>query len=253
MKKERNEVEAELDSLEEEIAHLEREDEERKMLPATFLAQQPFEPQMILIPAGEFLMGDDLKKVYLADYYIAKTPITHAQYLHFVQSGGKCPEHWKDGKIPAGKDHHPVIMVSWENAASYCHWLSNAAQKLYRLPTEQEWERAARGIDGRKYPWGNEWRRGLCNTQETGIGDTTPVGQYSPDSDSVYGVVDMAGNVWEWTESWYDKAQDRRVVRGGSWSGLRDRALCAYRGYYPPDRPSDLDLGFRCCLVSQQE
>jgi formylglycine-generating enzyme required for sulfatase activity len=112
--------------------------------------RKPFEPEMLRIPAGTFLMGDKREEMSLPDYYIAKTPITNAQYWHFVQAGGKCPAHWKNGKIPADKEDHPVIMVSWGNAASYCHWLSIAAQKPYRLPTEQEWEKAARGIDGRE-------------------------------------------------------------------------------------------------------
>ncbi|MBN1877349.1 MAG: SUMF1/EgtB/PvdO family nonheme iron enzyme [Anaerolineae bacterium] len=229
-------------------------------------ARQPFEPELVFIPAGEFLMGSDPQRdkqargneqsqhtVYLPDYYIAKTPVTNAQYLAFVQATGHtAPSHWKNGQIPDGKDNHPVVDVTWYDAVAYCEWLAKETSKLYRLPTEAQWEKAARGTDGRIYPWGDRFDKDRCNTRDSGIGGTTPVGKYSPDGDSSYGCVDMAGNVWEWTSSLWGKdlynpdfkypyqADDgrenmtaegnvRRVLRGGAFHFSGFAARCAYR------------------------
>jgi serine/threonine-protein kinase len=209
-----------------------------------------FEPEMILIPDGEFLMGDELKKVHLSDYYIARTPITNAQYLRFVRAGGKCPDHWWGGKISVGKEHHPVVNVSWHEATAYCNWLSRITDKYYRLPTDQEWEKAARGTDGREYPWGDEPpNKSLCNFGMN-VEDTTPVGKYSPDGDSPYGCTDMAGNVWEWTDSWVDEGQNTRVLRGGSFHSYPRGLYVARRGGSVPD-VSNERIGFRCCLAAQ--
>jgi serine/threonine-protein kinase len=200
---------------------------------------------MIFIPAGEFLMGKEPKTEYLRAYCIAKTPITNVRYRDFVQAGGKRPGHWENGEIPAGKEHHPVAWVSWDDAMDYCRWLSEVTKKTYRLPTEKEWEKAARGTKGLKYPWGNKWQNGLCNTSEAGIGDTTSVDRYSPQGDSPYGCVDMAGNVWEWTSSWYGSEKRYRVVRGGSWDDPQDAARCSCRGRVYPDL-GDFNSGIRC-------
>ncbi len=224
-----------------------------------------------MIPAGEFLMGSDPNvdkmaqgeeqpqhRLYLPDYYMAKTPVTNAQYATFAQATGhRQPGHWKKGQPPAEKLDHPVVNVTWRDAVAYCNWLAKATGKPYRLPTEAEWEKAARGNDGRIYPWGNEWDEKRCNTHEGGLFDTTSVSIY-PDGKNPYGLLDMAGNVWEWTISlWgddfekpnfkypYDPTDGREnmeagddllcVLRGGSFLYLQDSARCAFRYRYFPD------------------
>ncbi|MCP4519582.1 MAG: SUMF1/EgtB/PvdO family nonheme iron enzyme, partial [Delftia sp.] len=224
----------------------------------TKIARQAFEPEMILIPAGEFLMGSDPKKdkqaydseqpqhtLHLPDFYLAKTPVTNAQYAAFVQAAGHDrPQHWKDGRPPGGKENHPVVNVSWNDAIAYCRWLSEATGQPYALPSEAEWEKGARGSDGRIYPWGDQWDAKLCNSREGGKKDTTPGGIYSQGA-SPYGLLDMAGNVWEWTRSlWQDypyQADDGRedltvssyrVLRGGAWGDAAYDARSAYRYRY---------------------
>jgi serine/threonine-protein kinase len=238
---------------------------------ATPSPTKPFEPEMLLIPAGEFLMGSDLRKdmnaddneqpqheLYLPGYYIARTPVTNAQYLAFVQDAGwRPPDHWKKRKPPKGKETHPVDHVSWSDAIAYCKWLSEATGKPFRLPTEAEWEKAARGTDGGIYPWGNQWDAERCNNDESGIDDMTPVGKYSPEGDSPYGCADMAGNVREWTSSLYkpypyDVADGREdlgaegvcVLRGGEFDNGSRGVRCAARYWNPPDL-SSWGLGFR--------
>jgi hypothetical protein len=187
--------------------------------------------EMVRIPAGEFLYGKKKEKIILDEYWIDRTPVTNAEYARFVAAAGhETPKHWQ-GQMPLDTiADHPVGYVSWHDAKAYADWAG------LRLPTEQEWEKAARGTDGREYPWGNEWRDDHCNTSASRIRATTPVGRFSPQGDSPYGCVDMAGNVREWTV-----AHTRflffidRVVRGGSWYHFRSLA----RGR-PPRRPSRL-------------
>ena len=163
-------------------------------------------PEMVNIPAGDFQFGTDNENVWLDEYAIGKYPITNQEYKAFTDATGyQTPVHWVDGKIPEGKENHPVVNVNYYDAQAYCKWLSKITGETYRLPTEEEWEKAARGADGRRYPWGNEWNSNLANTVESGIGDTTPVGKYSPNGDSPYGVADMVGNVWEWTSTEWEE------------------------------------------------
>jgi formylglycine-generating enzyme required for sulfatase activity len=246
----------------------------RVLAPESMERRQPIEPEMVLIPAGEFLMGSDPSvdkdardneqpqhTLYLPDYYLAKTPVTNAQYAAFVQATTyhRQPEGWEAGKPPSGKEDHPVVNVSWHDAVAYCNWLAKVTGRPYRLPSEAEWEKGARGTDGRIYPWGNEWDAKRCNTVESDKWGTTPVGAY-PQGASPYGLLDMAGNVWEWTRSVfksypYDpddgredlEAEGARVLRGGSWRLNPDRARCVGRTGYSPLH-SDYYLGFR--LVS---
>jgi formylglycine-generating enzyme required for sulfatase activity len=252
-------------------------------------ARQPFEPEMVLIPAGQFLMGSDPSVdkdakgneqpqhiLSLPDYYLARTPVTNAEYAAFVQATGhRQPQHWKalfrkGGNPPRGKEDHPVVYVSWHDAVAYCRWLAQVTGRPYRLPCEAEWEKGARGSDGRIYPWGNQWDAKRCNSREGGRGDTTtPVGAY-PQGASPYGLLDMAGNVWEWTRSLWGEdreepsfrypyhpadgresleAPDRvlRVLRGGSCLSRRGHARCVVRVRDSPGTP-DSNRGFR--LVS---
>jgi formylglycine-generating enzyme required for sulfatase activity len=256
----------------------------------TMERSQPFEPEMVLIPAGEFSMGSDPSvdryaedneqsqhALYLPDYYLAKVPVSNAQYAAFVQATGHDqPEHWEGGKPPKGKEDHPVVKVSWHEAMAYCNWLSEVTGKPYCLPSEAQWERGARGSDGRIYPWGNRWEAGRCNSKEEGKGDTTPVGAY-PRGASPYGLLDMAGNVWEWTRSllwWvslkgevlfgpsfkypYDPDDGRedlhapnstpRVLRGGSFHSDARSVRCAYRSGYYPDYLFNGSYGFRVMM-----
>jgi len=235
---------------------------------------QPIEPELVFIPAGEFLMGSDPRKdedaqddelpqnrVYLPDYYIAKTPVTNAQYLAFLEASGHKPSYAWRGKTPLpGKENHPAVNIYWRDAMAYCKWLAEATGKPYRLPTETEWEKAARGTDGRIYPWGNEWDSKRCNTKEGGKRGTTPVGAY-PQGASPYGLLDMAGNVFEWTLSLYrpypyqsdDGREDPhavgdRVLRGGSWLGSRRLARVSYRSFSGPDVFGN-DAGFRVVVA----
>jgi formylglycine-generating enzyme required for sulfatase activity len=182
--------------------------------PATLVRHYSFEPEMILIPAGDFLMGSDPTKdkrayndeqpqhtLYLPDYYLAKTPVTNAQYAAFVQATShRQPKNWRARKPPQTMMDHPVTRVSWHDAVAYCEWLSEVTSRPYRLPTEAEWEKGARGIDGLVYPWGDWWDAKRCNNKKGNKRRTTPVGAF-PEGASPYGLLDMAGNVWEWTES----------------------------------------------------
>lgn len=197
---------------------------------------------MVLIPVGEFIMGNNgrsraegegdrderpARKVYLDAFYIDRYEVTNADYKRFVDAAGhRTPVRWKNGIYPPGKGDHPVVYVSWTDAYSYCQWLEK------RLPSEEEWEKAARGTDGRHFPWGNEFDPMKANTPQYWLnvrrgGGTMPVGSFK-EGRGPYGLYDMAGNVYEWTESWYKPypgnrspnvhyGEKNKVMRGGSW------------------------------------
>ncbi len=257
--------------------------------------------QMVYVPAGEFLMGsaaydteaeNDEKpqhRVTLDAYWIDKTEVTNAQFARFVSEtkyvtdGEKAGTGWAyngsgweetngaDWRHPEGpgtssQNEHPVVQVSWDDAVAYCAWAGR------RLPSEAEWEKAARGTDGRKYPWGNEFdgrRVNHCDrncplywketTYDDGYEFTAPVGSYtagvSPD-----GALDMAGNVWEWVADWYaadyyasspatnpsgPASGDGRVLRGGSWNNESTVVRSAFRSGFNPDVRGG-SSGFRC-------
>jgi len=192
---------------------------------------------MVWVPPGPFIMGGEYGfPVQVArieqGFFVARTPVTNAQYARFVAATGRePPEHW-EGQAPPGElRDHPVVYVSWHDVVAYAEWAG------VRLLTEQEWEKAARGIDGRIYPWGDTFDPARCNTDESGISTTTPVGRYSPDGDSLCRCADMAGNVWEWTASEWEAGSERRVWRGGSFINYEGHARCAYRlRSYPNNR-----------------
>jgi formylglycine-generating enzyme required for sulfatase activity len=202
---------------------------------------QPYgEPEWVEIPAGEFWMGegDNVQRVHVDTFWIAKTPITNAQYQLFVKATEHTPpEYWEDDHPPKDKFSHPVVDVSWHDAEAYCQWLSEVTGKAVRLPSEAEWEKAARGDqDKRRYPWGDEFEAARCNSHELGLGETTPVGIFTMGA-SPYGVLDMAGNVWESVE------QDA-VLRGGAFFDYEGYVQCAYRDWgYPYGRHHG--FGFR--------
>ena len=242
--------------------------------------RQAFEPHVLRISAGQFLMGssneqieqaiqDGAKEAWVTDeqpqhtlelgeYAIGLYPVTNREYQVFLQeSGRKPPADWNGDQYPEHKASHPVVNVSWYDAWAYCKWLSRETGKAYRLPSEAEWEKAARGVDSRMYPWGEVFNQINANTFEAGIGDTTPAGQFSPQGDSPYDCADMAGNVWEWTHSIYggypyqatDGREDlnheaHRVLRGGAFDLNRWVARCAYRYWYRPDL-GGVNFGFR--------
>jgi formylglycine-generating enzyme required for sulfatase activity len=169
------------------------------------------------------------------------------------------PAFWDD--TWAGDERLPVVGVSWYEALAYCRWLAAVMGRGYRLPSEAEWEKAARGTTGRTYPWGDQFDPGRCNTRADGPGRTLPVGGHSPGDESVYGCGEMAGNVSEWTQSLfqpypYDAAGGRealeaegpRVIRGGSWFKPKLRARASARGMNDPFFV-DNDVGFRCACT----
>ncbi len=226
------------------------------------------EPEWVTVPAGEFWMGSEksrdrdnekpLHRVYVAKFQIAKVPITNAQYaLYVAETKAEAPEHWEKGQPPTNKENHPVVNVSWNDARNYCAWLIEKINRDVRLPTEAEWEKAARGDkDKREYPWGDEWAELRCNSEELGLSGTSPVGIFN--NASLCGCLDMAGDVWERCLSKLqpypyrsddgrekiNQSSESRVVRGGSFDVFRWGARCACRlGDNPISRSSD--CGFR--------
>ncbi len=198
--------------------------------------------EMILIPAGNFLMGDEKRSVHADAFYVDKYPVTNVEYAKFVEATGRPPPpNWEEtgGTYPPDMANHPVVFVNWFDAQDYAAWAGK------RLLTEAEWEKAARGTDGRVYPWGDEFDKVMCNTSEAGTGGTTPVGRYSPWGDSPYEVCDMAGNVWEWTATDWAPGSSSKVQRGGSFVNRGSYARCAYR-YLGVPEPRTPNVGFRC-------
>ena len=225
---------------------------------------------------GHFSREQPQHQVILASYEIGRYPVTVGEYRAFVDAGGyRQRSYWTDGGWAwrnargiitpqwweserwAGDDRLPVIGVSWFEVLAYCHWLSAATSGSYRLPTEAQWEKAARGRDGRLYPWGNEPDPPRSNTRTSGTGHTLPVGHDSPAGDSPYGCAEMAGNASEWTMTQYrpypyqendgrnDVAREaERVIRGGSWFKPLLRARVTARGMNDPSF-RDHDIGFR--------
>jgi formylglycine-generating enzyme required for sulfatase activity len=223
--------------------------------------------ELVTIPAGEFFMGSEsgasreqpLHKVYLNAYAIGKYPVTNAQYQRFVAATGRPPPRfWRDGKFAPWQATQPVVCVTWHDAQAYCAWLTASTGRPYRLPTEAEWEKAARGdADQREYPWGDQFDPQRVNTAiDRGDWTTTPVGLY-PEGASPYGLFDMGGNVLEWTNSQYrpypydpndgregSEGDATRTLRGGSFYGYDGYVRCAARLINSPVDRFD-SIGFR--------
>jgi len=238
------------------------------------------------------------RSIDLPEYYIGKYPVTNAQYQVFVQETGhdRTPWYWENRQFPSGQDDHPVRELFWKDAVAYCEWLTKRMQDagckikvwrggilvteelprascIVRLPTEAEWEKAARGTDGRTWPWGDDPPTDrLCNFGDN-VKDTktTPVGRYSPQGDSPYGCADMAGNEWEWTSTrwgpkWYEpqfrypyqandgredmRSDDWRVERGGAYWNSQEYLRCACRVHRDGDDGDLNDSGLRVCVAA---
>jgi formylglycine-generating enzyme required for sulfatase activity len=251
-------------------------------------------PSLARIPAGEFLMGATdgaqdarpVRRVHVSEFFIGRFPVTQDEYARFVRATAHpppairrlplvtadgyealfhelaAPYVWNGGAPPAGHGSHPVVLITYDDAAEYCRWLSGALDRTVRLPTEAEWEKAARGgIHGRRYPWGDDFDASRGNFLPDGSikrqHGTRPTGTWQPNE---YGLYDMAGNVWEWVSDWYEAgyyasgdlrdptgppAAAMRIVRGGSWvTDDHDMLRCAYRHKVPPDTYT-YSIGFR--------
>ena len=252
-------------------------------------------PEMVEIPAGEFWMGTSFEqiqflleheawaedwfarnmfqteqpyhKVHTAAFEIASSPVTNYEYHLFVwDTGYRLPRGWGGLHYLEEEAFHPVTGISRDDGLAYCAWLGQQLARLtgearekfqYRLPTEAEWEHAARGADGRLYPWGNDFDPWRCNTADSAKGGTTPVGYYSPSGDSPFGIEGMSGNVWEWTSSalrpypFKPEVENGEadsslacVIRGGGWYYSHKLARCAARESALPGFVS-ASLGFR--------
>jgi formylglycine-generating enzyme required for sulfatase activity len=229
------------------------------LLAPRFANSVRIENGMVFLSAGPFIFGSeseaDLRVASVdQDFWIDRFPITNEQFCRFLNERAN-QEGWLDLErsriekrelqfsVKAGYEQHPVTGVSWFGAAAYGAWAGK------RLPTEQEWEKAARGIDGRRYPWGEEFSKELCNTYESGFRSTTEVGRFGEAGSSPYGCEEMAGNVWEWTDSRFSEEEDWRVLRGGAWNGSRVGAACSSRSVVLP-RSRYYDVGFRCARTS---
>ncbi|MGH7453961.1 MAG: formylglycine-generating enzyme family protein, partial [bacterium] len=243
------------------------------------------EVEMVYVPAGPFVLGAEGEyslppqiAVLEKGFWMDKAPVTNEQYQHFLKANPKHrspnmkkdwakPYNWKGCDFPKGAEKHPVVLVSWDDAQAFCKWAGKV------LPTEQQWEKAGRGVDARCWPWGNEWNLANCNSasfwakrdlwdyekdwkpwwekeypqQFAGKPMTTPVGQFFNQQkiESPYGCVDSAGNVWEWCEDFYDEKQNTRVLRGGAWDYDPHNVACAYRGSNDAGNRDD-NVGFRC-------
>jgi formylglycine-generating enzyme required for sulfatase activity len=230
-------------------------------------------------------------QVELAAFELARFPTTHAMFERFLAAGDYAAvgwweeaiaaSYWRNGKAgerdrPAYWDdsrfsgaNQPVVGVTWYEAVAYCRWLTATLNDgcVYRLPTEAEWERAARGAEARVYPWGDTWLADHCNSDELRLERTTPVGVF-PSGASSEGLLDLSGNAWEWCSDWYaqdaypqragcitrnptgPRSGDLKVLRGGSWYNNRNIVRCAYRIGSIPDRRLP-GIGFRVARNSR--
>jgi len=262
----------------------------------------------VFIPAGSFEMGDNFDEgrlderpvhtVYLDAFYIGKYEVTNGEYKKFINNGGYTdstfwkkggfgnygphPLYWNNTEFRGGgivdNENYPVVGLNWYEACAYCSWLSATTGKTYRLPTEAEWEKAARGMDKRKYPWGDKINGSYANywySEDPYDNGLTPVGFYdgsthngfkTHDNSSAYGAYDMAGNVWEFCSDWHNwyyypdsltknpsgtEKGTHRAVRGGSWIDCAEflRSSDRFLNYLPAGKDTfyvNSWIGFRC-------
>jgi formylglycine-generating enzyme required for sulfatase activity len=240
----------------------------------TVVVQKFASIEFVRVPKGKFVMGsrednqfaiENERKQHtldiLYDYWISRYPVTNDQFGVFLKATRYKRELSRGWKKKRG---HPVVSISWYDAMEYCKWLKEELLEeirgsVVRLPSEAEWEKAARGEFGNEWPWGNNFDPQNCNSMEGHKGTTTPVGSYSPDGDSPYGAADMAGNVWEWCMTkWQDSYKDYRndnstegggyrVLRGGSFLDLAEAVRCPVRDFYIPGGWSK-NVGFRVVI-----
>lgn len=249
---------------------------------------------MVYIPESDFIMGSNdgdkdekpRHKKHLNGYWMGKTEITNAQYVKFLNESGIDHKNGCDGKkcietneeshqashikgsygnyrVEPGYENYPVVEVSWYGAVRYCKWLSQETGQKFKLPTEAQWEKAARGTDRRTYPWGNvPPNKDLANFGGH-LGETSPVVSY-PQGASFYGLLNMAGNVREWCNDLYSSDYSKktmsinqnglnnsdRVIRGGSWNNNAANIRCSRRSHYIPSI-CDYDVGFRLCMENR--
>jgi len=225
-------------------------------------------PGYVRIPAGKYFYGEDKEPITIDEpFLLSRYPVTNSQYAVFLENGGYTerrwwsdegwqwlqqekvsePRFWRDAKWNA--PNQPVVGISFWEAEALAKWAGG------RLPTEREWEAAARGPQGYEYPWGDKWEDGICNSDEAGLGATSPVGMFPRSKSNPFGLEDMAGNVWEWCVDFYDpkKLPGVRVLRGGCWD--YDSRVCraAFRSWnYPVFRNSSLVVVV-CCVFARQD
>jgi formylglycine-generating enzyme required for sulfatase activity len=211
----------------------------RREAAEAFIADLPVVEGMLLVPAGTFLYGPAGTEVFLDTFYIDRTPVTNSEYMRFVrETGFRPPRHTEDPRL--NQPEQPVVGISYADAAQFARWAGK------ELPTEQQWEKAARGDDGRVFPWGNDppGASDACFGQDPEAGAPKPVGTFLRNV-SPYGVLDMCGNVWEWTSSRYRKDGEFHVVRGGSYNDPAEYLHVYYRlEAHPKDKCEA--IGFRC-------
>jgi sulfatase modifying factor 1 len=266
----------------------------------TTLSDTAPQPNLARIPAGNFLMGAadvepdqrPVHRVYVSEFFIGRFPVTQDEYSRFVNRTGHPPPAvhrlpliavnghetefrelaadyvWNNATPPAGHGSHPVVLVRYEDALAYCRWCSDVLERDVRLPTEAQWEKAARGgVDGQRYPWGDEEPDAsrchfLVDPSAKRQRGTRPTGTCPPNA---YGLYDVSGNVWEWVADWYvsdyygaGEVRDprgpdsgaMRIVRGGAWVTEDRRMLrCAWRHIVPPDTYA-YSMGFRIACAA---
>jgi formylglycine-generating enzyme required for sulfatase activity len=223
---------------------------------------------MVYVPGGKFVVGrlsgiDELEKppheVNLPDaYFMDKTEVTNEQYWQFIKATSRTPpSHWNAGQPESTVLSLPVVNVTWQDAVAYCQWKGTYDGLICHLPSEHEWEHAARGNNNKLYTWDNTWRSNAANANQP-EGKIVAVGSYAQDT-SDFGVMDMNGNVREWTNDFmsvYQGSQAKptpgvRMVRGGAFKDPAENATNTFRTFFPPETKLDF-LGFRCvCEISQ--